>query len=1270
MRVLAFATFLLLARSATSCDPLTENVENMVPDQDTYALDDQATVTCLTNYIYSWAASAADNSAVIKCGAGDSWAPEPLVDSFSGAVECVECNSAVSCTDGTCNAGVCECNDGYEKSDISDPRLCTLIQCPALTLTNQAADVTGPYDPTTAVTVTCSTGYFVEGAADKTDTVQTVTCNQGGAFDKDLAPCVACADGISDCTDGTCNAGVCECNDGYEKSDISDPRLCTLIQCPALTLTNQAADVTGPYDPTTTVTVTCSTGYFVEGADDDTVIEQTVTCNQGGAFNVILAPCVACADGISDCTDGTCNAGVCECNDGYEKSVISDPRLCTLIQCPALTGLTDQTVDVTGPYDYNTQVTVTCADGYYVGEVGTKDQTLTCASSGDLEPALEACVENPECDALTTDVNVVEMSPFSRDYTYSDGTKATITCSENYIISWATSMNDNEGNVECDAGSFVPDPVDGFAGTVGCVACIDTVDESKCEHGTCTDGVCVCEANHKKSLVDPRLCTIIQCNAFVLSNQVASADGPYDVNAVVTVTCTDGYHVSGGSNDVDVQTLTCDNTGYFDETLKSCIVCADDSDCTDGTCNNNNICECDATRGFKLKEDDLNVCEEVTCPDDYCSYGGKCSVKELELECDCPLGTQGDTCAEFTSDPCLPDPCKNDATCSRVMTDRTDFTKHACTCTDDFNGDSCEFANNFHVGVGEKGIEIIDTNVNSVEFGVVTASGVGAMYIALLTVVEMDGKEHKVLLLKSDESTLTLNVIDKESVKIEGLTLDGTSVTAKIHVNSGNKLQLDVADMSVSTDLTVSFIKLLAMGGTGCAWNDASCSFGTSRIFYHSFVGYFGVISIDGDKKTFEDISSISANKAVASVFDCDTFTCGNSGTCDSASGQITCSCPAGFTGFDCGTFNGGVSFNGYTSDFIFGATTVPIIEGDQTLSIDFDKSTEEIGEMANIKVGDCNIVLKAAGGTSYKVGDTEVIIEGSTITMTLDGADVKIGGDVVMSCALTKTDLSAEVTASLGGIDSVDGSVTLQDSRYKGCISKITVNGMDIMQITDGNVNNNADTTQCISSLNPEDPCEGNSNPCLNNGECSIEPADYSATCACTNVPYTVGETCTRQAFCTSGHTCTENGTCTELDSITDCEAAKETKEELACGEGDRWYYYCSCNEGWQGDNCDVEIVTPPEPVKDNNDTTTIIVVVVVVAVVLGVVATIIIVKKRRSGAGNGTTNGKTEGTYSPQAQEKDLEMSGKIDEGAEDPKNLYDDIDVIKNPNAESES
>ena len=96
------------------------------------------------------------------------------------------------------------------------------------------------------------------------------------------------------CNNGTCNAGVCDCNDGYEKSDSSDPRLCTLspIQCPVLTLTNQAANVTGPYDPNTTVTVTCSAGYFVGGGIDYNVTVQTVTCKKKGAFDIVLLPCV------------------------------------------------------------------------------------------------------------------------------------------------------------------------------------------------------------------------------------------------------------------------------------------------------------------------------------------------------------------------------------------------------------------------------------------------------------------------------------------------------------------------------------------------------------------------------------------------------------------------------------------------------------------------------------------------------------------------------------------------------------------------------------------------------------------------------------------------------------------------------------------------------------------------------------------------------------------------------------------------------------------
>ena len=44
-------------------------------------------------------------------------------------------------------------------------------------------------------------------------------------------------------------------------------------------------------------------------------------------------------------------------------------------------------------------------------------------------------------------------------------------------------------------------------------------------------------------------------------------------------------------------------------------------------------------------------------------------------------------------------------------------------------------------------------------------------------------------------------------------------------------------------------------------------------------------------------------------------------------------------------------------------------------------------------------------------MGDTVVVVDGNTITMTLDGTNVMIGGEVVMRCVLEKSDLSAAVT-------------------------------------------------------------------------------------------------------------------------------------------------------------------------------------------------------------------------------------------------------------------
>ena len=127
--------------------------------------------------------------------------------------------------------------------------------------------------------------------------------------------------------------------------------------------------------------------------------------------------------------------------------------------------------------------------------------------------------------------------------------------------------------------------------------------------------------------------------------------------------------------------------------------------------------------------------------------------------------------------------------------------------------------------------------------------------------------ENKFLLLKSDESTLTIwpysGNLKLSQVKMGKLTLDGTARTFKIFVYGiYGHLRLQLVGGGVwSITLHGSVIKALVMGGTGCVWDDASCLLGQSRIFYRSFVGHFGAVSINEEKKTFGDIITISASK-------------------------------------------------------------------------------------------------------------------------------------------------------------------------------------------------------------------------------------------------------------------------------------------------------------------------------------------------------------------------------------------------------------------------
>ena len=87
--------------------------------------------------------------------------------------------------------------------------------------------------------------------------------------------------------------------------------------------------------------------------------------------------------------------------------------------------------------------------------------------------------------------------------------------------------------------------------------------------------MCDCDDDHTKSVDDPRVCVAITCPAPDLSNQVIEDnqhnDGPYPVDAQITVTCNTGYHVTGQGKSEIQQVLTCTAQGFFDQTLVGCV---------------------------------------------------------------------------------------------------------------------------------------------------------------------------------------------------------------------------------------------------------------------------------------------------------------------------------------------------------------------------------------------------------------------------------------------------------------------------------------------------------------------------------------------------------------------------------------------------------------------------------------------------------------------------------------------------------------------------
>ncbi|XP_035669061.1 E-selectin-like [Branchiostoma floridae] len=223
---------------------------------------------------------------------------------------------------------------------------CEPGQCSTLTApTNGALSPLGATSFGNTVTFTCNSGYLLYGAT-------TSTCQAGGAWSNTVPTCRP-------------------------------------VPCPPLANPSKGAlSPLGPYAYPNQVTVTCNSGYDLDGVTP-------VTCQ---------------ADGTWTNSVGTCR-----------------PR-----QCNALTAPTNGALSPAAPHNYPATVTFSCNAGHVVNGA----ETTKCQTDGSWSSPVPTCTQTPgQCSVLSAPTNGARTPPTGSN---SFGNTITFICNSGHVLNGAT----------------------------------------------------------------------------------------------------------------------------------------------------------------------------------------------------------------------------------------------------------------------------------------------------------------------------------------------------------------------------------------------------------------------------------------------------------------------------------------------------------------------------------------------------------------------------------------------------------------------------------------------------------------------------------------------------------------------------------------------------------------------------------------------------------------------------------------------------------------